>query len=78
MDGALGQSDNQLDVGRKYQCGLGCVVSLSLSVSLLSIRLTVYTEAHAVFSFWTGVVTAGICNLSIAASLAEFLSAYPT
>lgn len=32
MDGALGQSDNQLDVGRKYQCGLGCVVSLSLSL----------------------------------------------
>lgn len=25
-----------------------------------------------------GLVTAGICNLSIAASLAEFLSAYPT
>ncbi|PHH59033.1 hypothetical protein CDD81_3854 [Ophiocordyceps australis] len=34
--------------------------------------------AFAVLNSWTGLITAGICNVCIAASLAEFLSAYPT
>lgn len=44
-------------------------LSASLSVSL--------TSGGSTSIVW-GLVTAGICNLCIAASLAEFLSAYPT
>jgi len=33
---------------------------------------------HGELTDHPGLVTAGVCNLCIAASLAEFLSAYPT
>ena len=36
------------------------------------------TKFSVTHRFLSGLVTAGICNISIAASLAEFLSAYPT
>jgi hypothetical protein len=40
--------------------------------------LYLYSLSGSVLTWGTGLITAGICNLCIAASLAEFLSAYPT
>jgi len=44
-------------------------LSASLSISL--------TSGGSTSVIW-GLVTAGFCNMCIASSLAEFLSAYPT
>lgn len=63
LDGPLSQFIDQLDLWWEYECNLGFVF-LSALASLMLMR--------------EGLITAGTCNLCIAASLAEFLSAYPT
>ncbi|BCR88846.1 uncharacterized protein ACHE_50044A [Aspergillus chevalieri] len=59
-------------------------LSASLSISLTSGGSTSVVWGMSAYisldnaNAGTGLVTAGICNLCIAASLAEFLSAYPS
>ena len=48
------------------------------SWTALSASLSLALPSGGSTSVIWGLVTAGICNLCLAASLAEFLSAYPT
>jgi hypothetical protein len=58
-----------LSVGTQLTVQSWTALSASLSISL--------TSGGSTSVIW-GLVTAGFCNLCIACSLAEFLSAYPT
>ena len=40
--------------------------------------LVVPYQSPVIEVFFIGLITAGVCNLALAASMAEFLSAYPT
>ncbi|OAA50569.1 amino acid permease [Metarhizium rileyi] len=57
---------------------LGLAFAVLNSWTALSASLSVSLTSGGSTSIIWGLVTAGICNLCIAASLAEFLSAYPT
>ncbi|KAM4064419.1 amino acid permease [Hirsutella rhossiliensis] len=57
---------------------LGLAFAVLNSWTALSASLPVSLTSGGSASIVWGLVTAGICNLCIAASLAEFLSAYPT
>ena len=66
MDRIISQSVPQSDLRRQRECCLGYAF---IPNQYYCTELT---------SILAGLVTAGICNLCMAASLAEFLSAYPT
>ncbi|CEJ92890.1 Putative Amino acid permease [[Torrubiella] hemipterigena] len=57
---------------------LGLAFAVLNSWTALSASLSVSLTSGGSTSIVWGLVTAGICNLCIASSLAEFLSAYPT
>ncbi|KAJ4152752.1 hypothetical protein LMH87_009273 [Akanthomyces muscarius] len=57
---------------------LGLAFAVLNSWTALSASLSVSLSSGGSTSIVWGLVTAGVCNLCIATSLAEFLSAYPT
>src|ERR1700761_5768520 len=57
---------------------LGLAFAILNSWTALSATLALALPSGGPIAVVWGLVTAGICNLSLAASLAEFLSAYPT
>ncbi|KAF1844099.1 amino acid transporter [Cucurbitaria berberidis CBS 394.84] len=57
---------------------LGLAFAILNSWTALSSSLSVALPSGGSTSVIWGLLTAGICNLALAASLAEFLSAYPT
>jgi len=57
---------------------LGLAFAILNSWTALSASLSLALPSGGSTSVIWGLVTAGICNLCLAASLAEFLSAYPT
>lgn len=57
---------------------LGLAFAILNSWTALSSSLGLALGSGGSTSVIWGLVTAGICNLSLAASMAEFLSAYPT
>ncbi|KAE8351328.1 amino acid/polyamine transporter I [Aspergillus coremiiformis] len=57
---------------------LGLAFAILNSWTALSASLSLSLPSGGCVSVVWGLVTAGVCNLCIAASLAEFLSAYPT
>lgn len=66
MDGVSSELVPRAAQRRSYGSDLG------YSTIVQSLPRTMKTD------FLPGLVTAGVCNLCLAASLAEFLSAYPT
>lgn len=57
---------------------LGLAFAILNSWTALSASLSLALPSGGSTSILWGLITAGICNLCLAASLAEFLSAYPT
>ncbi|KPM46170.1 hypothetical protein AK830_g271 [Neonectria ditissima] len=57
---------------------LGLAFAILNSWTALAASLSLALPSGGPIAIIWGLVTAGICNLSLAASLAEFLSAYPT
>lgn len=57
---------------------LGLAFAILNSWTALSASLSLALPSGGPTSVLWGLITAGICNLCLAASLAEFLSAYPT
>ncbi|KAF2138141.1 uncharacterized protein K452DRAFT_321488 [Aplosporella prunicola CBS 121167] len=57
---------------------LGLAFAILNSWTALSASLSLALPSGGATSVIWGLITAGICNLALAASLAEFLSAYPT
>lgn len=57
---------------------LGLAFAILNSWTALSASLSLALPSGGPTSVLWGLITAGICNLALAASLAEFLSAYPT
>jgi len=57
---------------------LGLAFAILNSWTALSASMGLALPSGGATSVLWGLVTAGICNLCLAASLAEFLSAYPT
>lgn len=57
---------------------LGLAFAILNTWTALASSLTLALPSGGSTSILWGLITAGICNLSLAASLAEFLSAYPT
>ena len=57
---------------------LGLAFAILNSWTALSASLSLALPSGGATSVLWGLITAGICNLCLAASLAEFLSAYPT
>ncbi|KAI1856471.1 uncharacterized protein JN550_013802 [Neoarthrinium moseri] len=57
---------------------LGLAFAILNSWTALAASLSLALPSGGSVSVIWGLVTAGVCNLSLAASLAEFLSAYPT
>jgi choline transport protein len=57
---------------------LGLAFAILNSWTALSASLGLALPSGGSTSVLWGLVTAGVCNLCLAASLAEFLSAYPT
>ena len=57
---------------------LGMSFAILNSWTALAASLSLALPSGGATSVLWGLVTAGVCNLCLAASLAEFLSAYPT
>ena len=57
---------------------LGLAFAILNSWTALSASLSLALPSGGPTSVIWGLITAGVCNMSLAASLAEFLSAYPT
>ena len=57
---------------------LGLAFAILNSWTALSASLSLALSSGGSTSVTWGLITAGVCNLCLAASLAEFLSAYPT
>ena len=57
---------------------LGLAFAILNSWTALSASLSLALPSGGPTSVIWGLITAGICNLCLAASLAEFLSAFPT
>ena len=57
---------------------LGLAFAILNSWTVLAASLSLALPAGGPSSVIWGLVTAGVCNLCLAASLAEMLSAYPT
>jgi len=57
---------------------LGLAFAILNSWTALAASISLALDSGGPTSVLWGLITAGICNLCLAASLAEFLSAYPT
>ncbi|KAH0262451.1 hypothetical protein KCU71_g20574, partial [Aureobasidium melanogenum] len=57
---------------------LGLAFAILNSWTALATSLSLALSSGGPTSVLWGLITAGICNLCLAASLAEFLSAYPS
>ena len=74
---ALGH-EQELKRNFSFLSMLGLAFAILNSWTALSASLSLALPSGGSTSVIWGLVTAGICNLCLAASLAEFLSAYPT
>ncbi|KAJ5908278.1 hypothetical protein N7495_000960 [Penicillium taxi] len=79
-DTQLAAMGHKQELKRQYSTWsmLGLAFSVLNSWTALSASLSISLTSGGSTSVIWGLVTAGFCNLCIAASLAEFLSAYPT
>ncbi|PTU17604.1 hypothetical protein P175DRAFT_0512316 [Aspergillus ochraceoroseus IBT 24754] len=79
-DAQLAAMGHKAELNRNFSMlsMLGLAFAILNSWTALSASLNLSLPSGGPVSVVWGLVTAGICNLSIAASLAEFLSAYPT
>jgi choline transport protein len=77
---ALATFGHQQELQRNFSslAMLGLAFAILNSWTALSASLSLALPSGGSTSVIWGLVTAGICNLALAASLAEFLSAYPT
>ena len=77
---ALATYGHQQELQRNFSslAMLGLAFAILNSWTALSASLSLALPSGGPTSVIWGLVTAGICNLALAASLAEFLSAYPT
>jgi choline transport protein len=74
---ALGH-EQELKRNFSFLSMLGLAFAILNSWTALSASLSLALPSGGPTSVIWGLVTAGICNLCLAASLAEFLAAYPT
>ncbi|KAF2757177.1 amino acid permease [Pseudovirgaria hyperparasitica] len=79
-DETLAQLGHKAELKRSFSplAMLGLAFAILNSWTALSASLSLALPSGGSTSVIWGLVTAGICNLCLAASLAEFLSAYPT
>ena len=77
---ALASYGHQQELQRNFSslAMLGLAFAILNSWTALSASLSLALPSGGPTSVIWGLVTAGICNLALASSLAEFLSAYPT
>ena len=74
---ALGHAP-ELERTHSFLSMLGLAFAILNSWTALSASLSLALPSGGSVAVIWGLITAGICNLCLAASLAEFLSAYPT
>ncbi|KAJ6783026.1 hypothetical protein PWT90_01848 [Aphanocladium album] len=79
-DAQLAAMGHKAELNRNFSMlsMLGLAFAVLNSWTALSASLSVSLSSGGSTSIVWGLVTAGVCNLCIATSLAEFLSAYPT
>ncbi|KAH8431478.1 uncharacterized protein LDX57_009141 [Aspergillus melleus] len=79
-DAQLARMGHKAELQRNFSTlsMLGLAFAVLNSWTALSASLSISLTSGGSTSVIWGLVTAGTCNLCIAASLAEFLSAYPT
>lgn len=79
-DEALAALGHKAELQRNFSplAMLGLAFAILNSWTALSASLSLALPSGGPTSVIWGLVSAGICNLALAASLAEFLSAYPT
>jgi amino acid transporter len=79
-DAQLAAMGHKAELNRNFSMlsMLGLAFAILNSWTALSASLSLSLPSGGCVSVIWGLVTAGICNLSTAVSLAEFLSAYPT
>ncbi|KAJ5594489.1 uncharacterized protein N7459_000697 [Penicillium hispanicum] len=79
-DAQLAQMGHKSELKRQFSLlsMLGLAFAILNSWTALSASLSLSLPSGGSVSVVWGLVTAGICNLCMSASLAEFLSAYPT
>ncbi|KAM3531007.1 hypothetical protein MY4038_004679 [Beauveria bassiana] len=79
-DAQLAAMGHRAELNRNFSMlsMLGLAFAVLNSWTALSASLSVSLSSGGSTSIVWGLVTAGVCNLCIATSLAEFLSAYPT
>ncbi|GAD97230.1 GABA permease GabA [Paecilomyces variotii No. 5] len=79
-DAQLAQLGHKAELKRNFSTlsMLGLAFAILNSWTALSASLSLSLTSGGSTSVVWGLITAGVCNLCMAASLAEFLSAYPT
>lgn len=79
-DAQLAKLGHKAELDRNFSplAMLGLAFAILNSWTALSASLSLALPSGGPDAVIWGLVTAGICNLALAASLAEFLSAYPT
>lgn len=79
-DAQLAQLGHKAELHRNFSplAMLGLAFAILNSWTALAASLSLALPSGGPTSVIWGLVTAGVCNLCLAASLAEFLSAYPT
>ncbi|KAJ5624289.1 hypothetical protein N7510_000598 [Penicillium lagena] len=79
-DAQLAQMGHKAELKRHFSLlsMLGLAFAILNSWTALSASLSLSLPSGGSVSVVWGLITAGVCNLCMAASLAEFLSAYPT
>ena len=79
-DNVLAALGHEPELSRQFSplSMLGLAFAILNSWTALAASLSLALPSGGSSSVLWGLVTAGVCNLAIAASLAEFLSAYPT
>ena len=79
-DAHLASLGHKAELNRNFSplAMLGLAFAILNSWTALAASLSLALPSGGPTSVIWGLITAGICNLSLAASLAEFLSAYPT
>ena len=77
---ALAGTGHQQELQRNFSSlsMLGLAFAILNSWTALSASLSLALPSGGPTSVIWGLITAGVCNLCLAVSLAEFLSAYPT
>lgn len=79
-DALLAALGHQAELSRNFSflSMLGLAFAILNSWTALAASLSLALPSGGATSVLWGLITAGICNVCLAASLAEFLSAYPT